>query len=368
MRRVALIVGAGDATGGALARRFAREGMVVAIRPGGITDKLQELAADQRVRRRSARHAGGRSRRSRCRGLARRCEELGELELVVHNIGANVRFAAHETTERVFRKVWELACLSPLLAARAQSRWPSAAAAHLHRRDGSVRGASTSPPSPPEWRANVRSRRAWRRSSTARRPRGARRGRRRDRDSVCPRSDGRRGLRGGKGSGRSPRARGNRRHVLPPASNRARRGVRAGPAASLRGAVVEPEGKGDNNKQWDHLGDFFGESPGTRLPHAERGGSSSPFGRRPPPPRGAPACSFGCVRRATARPPPLPSAATCSGHRAADPTAFGRRLAPAHHGRRRRLARAAAAAPPPPPLPRRARGRVASRRRGRAGR
>ena len=54
--------------------------------------------------------------------LVRRCEELGELELVVHNIGANVRFAAHETTERVFRKVWELACLSAFLVGREGSK------------------------------------------------------------------------------------------------------------------------------------------------------------------------------------------------------------------------------------------------------
>ena len=124
MRRVALIVGAGDATGGALARRFAREGMVVAIaRRARHADKLQELAASINASGGAA-HAMPVDARveSDVVDLVRRCEELGELDLVVHNIGANVRFAAHETTERVFRKVWELACLSAFLVGREGSK------------------------------------------------------------------------------------------------------------------------------------------------------------------------------------------------------------------------------------------------------
>ena len=95
--------------------------------------------------------------------LVRRCEELEGIELVVHNIGANVRFAAHETTERVFRKVWELACLSAFLVGREGSK-PMAQRGRgtliFTGATASVRGALTSPPSPPAWRANVRSRRA----------------------------------------------------------------------------------------------------------------------------------------------------------------------------------------------------------------
>ena len=170
MRRVALIVGAGDATGGALARRFAREGMVVAIaRRARHADKLQELAASINASGGAA-HAMPVDARveSDVVDLVRRCEELGELELVVHNIGANVRFAAHETTERVFRKVWELACLSAFLVGREGSK-PMAQRGRgtliFTGATASVRGASPSPPSPPAWRANVRSRRVWRRSS-----------------------------------------------------------------------------------------------------------------------------------------------------------------------------------------------------------
>lgn len=92
MRRVALIVGAGDATGGALARRFAREGMVVAIaRRARHADKLQKLAASINASGGAA-HAMPVDARveSDVVDLVRRCEELGELELVVHNIGARL--------------------------------------------------------------------------------------------------------------------------------------------------------------------------------------------------------------------------------------------------------------------------------------
>lgn len=44
--------------------------------------------------------------------------EIGPLEVAVFNIGANVRFSGIETTGRVFRKVWEMACFSGFLMAR----------------------------------------------------------------------------------------------------------------------------------------------------------------------------------------------------------------------------------------------------------
>jgi NAD(P)-dependent dehydrogenase (short-subunit alcohol dehydrogenase family) len=44
------------------------------------------------------------------------------LEVCVFNIGANVNFPIVETTERVFRKVWEMACYSGFLAGREAAR------------------------------------------------------------------------------------------------------------------------------------------------------------------------------------------------------------------------------------------------------
>ena len=40
----------------------------------------------------------------------RDADATAPLEVCIFNIGANVNFPLLETTERVFRKVWELAC------------------------------------------------------------------------------------------------------------------------------------------------------------------------------------------------------------------------------------------------------------------
>jgi NAD(P)-dependent dehydrogenase (short-subunit alcohol dehydrogenase family) len=118
----AAVIGAGDFIGGAIARRFAAEGFTVfAGRRNG--EKLAPLARDIEA-------AGG---RAVCRSLdARKEAEVaaflddadGEapLEVCIFNIGANVRYPLTETTERVFRKVWEMACCAGFLAGREAAR------------------------------------------------------------------------------------------------------------------------------------------------------------------------------------------------------------------------------------------------------
>ena len=122
-RRAALVVGAGDATGGAIARRFAAEGFhVVAVRR--TAEALAPLVEDIRA-------AGGQSEGWACDArkeeqvvaLFERIErEIGPLEVVVFNIGANVRFGITETTERVYHKVWEMGALAGFLVGREAAR------------------------------------------------------------------------------------------------------------------------------------------------------------------------------------------------------------------------------------------------------
>jgi NAD(P)-dependent dehydrogenase (short-subunit alcohol dehydrogenase family) len=121
--RAALIVGAGDATGSAIARRFAAEGYhVVAVRR--TADALAPLVG-------SIRSAGGQAdgwgcdarKEDQVAAVFERIErEIGPLEVVVFNIGANVRFGITDTTERVYRKVWEMAALSGFLVGREAAR------------------------------------------------------------------------------------------------------------------------------------------------------------------------------------------------------------------------------------------------------
>jgi NAD(P)-dependent dehydrogenase (short-subunit alcohol dehydrogenase family) len=116
------VVGAGDFIGAAIARRFAAGGYVVfAGRRNG--EKLAPLVAEIEA-------AGGRCvgrtldarKEEAVAGFLAEADGAAPLEVCVFNIGANVNFPIIDTTERVFRKVWEMACFSGFLAGREAAR------------------------------------------------------------------------------------------------------------------------------------------------------------------------------------------------------------------------------------------------------
>ncbi|NRB03743.1 MAG: SDR family oxidoreductase [Rhodobacteraceae bacterium] len=118
---VCLVIGAGDDTGAAIARAFARDGYTacVARRPRH-ADALEALAQ-------SIRDDGGDARafptdardEDAMIALFETIEaEVGPIEIAVFNIGANVRFSITETTARVFTKVWEMATFAGFLMGR----------------------------------------------------------------------------------------------------------------------------------------------------------------------------------------------------------------------------------------------------------
>jgi NAD(P)-dependent dehydrogenase (short-subunit alcohol dehydrogenase family) len=120
--QTAAVIGAGDHIGAAIARKFAAEGFTLFVgrRNGAkLAPLVNEIAA-----------AGG---NVVARSLdARKEEEIASfladadarapLEICVFNIGANVNFPLLDTTERVFRKVWEMACYAGFLAGREAAR------------------------------------------------------------------------------------------------------------------------------------------------------------------------------------------------------------------------------------------------------
>ena len=122
---VVLVIGAGNATGGAIARRFAREGYrAVVTRRARHLDQLEALAARIRDDGGEA-HAFGVDAREEDEMVpfVERVErEIGPIAVAVYNIGANVRFPVVETTTRVFRKVWEMACYGGFLLGREAAR------------------------------------------------------------------------------------------------------------------------------------------------------------------------------------------------------------------------------------------------------
>lgn len=117
-----LVVGVGDGVGSAISRAFAAEGYTVCMtrRPRHL-EQLQALAAEMGN---GARAYGVDARQeAEMIALVDKIEaEVGPLEIVVFNIGANVRFGLVETTAQVFSKVWEMACFAGFLTAREAAR------------------------------------------------------------------------------------------------------------------------------------------------------------------------------------------------------------------------------------------------------
>lgn len=116
-----LVIGAGDDTGSAIARAFAREGMVsCVVRRERHTEALEALAQSIRDEGHEAIAMPGDARdEDQMVALVDRIEkEVGPIEVAVFNIGANVRFPIAETTARVYRKVWEMACFAGFLMGR----------------------------------------------------------------------------------------------------------------------------------------------------------------------------------------------------------------------------------------------------------
>lgn len=118
-KKAILVIGAGDATGGAIAKRFAREGYIACVTRRS-ADKLEPLVQEIRAAGGEA-HAFGSDARKEDEmvSLIEHIEsQIAPIEVAVFNIGANVRFGITETTARVYFKVWEMACFAGFLMGR----------------------------------------------------------------------------------------------------------------------------------------------------------------------------------------------------------------------------------------------------------
>jgi len=116
------VIGAGDYIGAEIARKFAAEGFIVFAgrRDGAKLDPLvKEIEA-----------AGGRivartldaRKEDEVAAFLNDADAHAPLEVTIFNVGANVNFPILETTDRVFRKVWEMACWAGFLAGRESAR------------------------------------------------------------------------------------------------------------------------------------------------------------------------------------------------------------------------------------------------------
>lgn len=119
----AIIIGAGDATGGAIARRFAREGLtVVPVRrsAAALAPLVASIAAAGG--RAVARATDARDEDAMMTLFAEVERDIGPIDVVVFNIGANVPSGLIDETARKYRKIWELAALAGFLTGREAAR------------------------------------------------------------------------------------------------------------------------------------------------------------------------------------------------------------------------------------------------------
>lgn len=116
------VIGAGDFIGGEIAKKFAAGGFsVFAGRRNA--DKLAPLIRDIEAAGHTVfgRALDARNEDAIVKFLSE-ADRHAPLEVCIFNVGANVNFPVLDTTERVFRKVWEMGCYSGFLAGREAAR------------------------------------------------------------------------------------------------------------------------------------------------------------------------------------------------------------------------------------------------------
>jgi short-subunit dehydrogenase len=118
-RQAALIIGAGDATGGAIAKKFASHGLIACpVRRSA--DKLQPLVEEIKAAGGEAYgYASDARKEEDVIKLVDDIErDIAPIEVMVFNIGANVPCSILEETARKYFKIWEMACFSGFLVGR----------------------------------------------------------------------------------------------------------------------------------------------------------------------------------------------------------------------------------------------------------
>ena len=139
----AIIIGAGDATGSALTKKFANKGYKVCpVRRPRSIDKVNMLAEEINNNGGSAKGYGVDARdEDSIKDLFDEVEnDVAPIDVEIFNPGANVFFPIEETTSRVFKKVWEMAAFAGFLTGKEAAKYMK------KRNEGSIffTGASAS--------------------------------------------------------------------------------------------------------------------------------------------------------------------------------------------------------------------------------
>ncbi len=121
--RVALVIGAGEGNGAAIAKRFAREGYISCVARRN-ADQLTPLVSQIEAEGGKALAFGldARKEDAVCALVERIEREVGPIEVLVFNVGANVPSPILDQSARKYFKIWEMACFSGFLSAREVAR------------------------------------------------------------------------------------------------------------------------------------------------------------------------------------------------------------------------------------------------------
>ena len=117
--RVALVIGAGDSTGSAIAKRFAAGGYTACMTRRD-AEKLEPIVKGIEAAGGKAFGFGSDARKEEeVIALVDKIErEIGPIEVLVFNIGANVPSSILDETARKYFKIWEMACFGGFLNGR----------------------------------------------------------------------------------------------------------------------------------------------------------------------------------------------------------------------------------------------------------
>jgi len=121
---VAFLAAAGDGIGAAVARRFAAGGYTICIarRDASKSAELLEELKQQGVE--AFAFSVDLRKEMEVQGILEKIEtEIGPIEVCLFNGGANTQKPLLETTENLFLRAWELACLAGFLVGREAARY-----------------------------------------------------------------------------------------------------------------------------------------------------------------------------------------------------------------------------------------------------
>ena len=122
-QKVCLIVGAGDATGSALARRFAKAGYTVCVTRRTPEANMALVSQIEQEGGRAHAYVLDARREDEVIALFNTVEvEVGTIEVVIFNVGGNVRFPLLEMTAEKYFKTWEMCAMAGFLAGREAAR------------------------------------------------------------------------------------------------------------------------------------------------------------------------------------------------------------------------------------------------------